>query len=292
MRKIFFTTILSACALIVFGQDPALKVDANGNIGFGTSSPSVDMELVKTNGQFRISEGVVNQYFEFRNSSNILSQINKKNDSGNAILDINPQPQNGSAAKFRYFRSTNTTGDVAFEVHYGDNSSGVNCKISGNGNSFFNKDFGMVGIGTNAPTHLLSVDGSASKPGGGTWSTFSDKRLKHGIEDFELGLETVLQIEPVRFKYNGKAGIRDTETEYVGVIAQDVQKVLPNAVREVEYQEVITLGEDENQVTQRGAVEEYLTFDGTSLTYILINAIKDQQEIINSQKRSTRRFEK
>jgi hypothetical protein len=35
-----------------------------------------------------------------------------------------------------------------------------------------------VGIGTTNPDVLLSVNGSADKPGGGSWSTFSDGRLK------------------------------------------------------------------------------------------------------------------
>jgi len=33
---------------------------------------------------------------------------------------------------------------------------------------------GNVGIGTSAPTDKLSVNGTASKPGGGTWAVFSD----------------------------------------------------------------------------------------------------------------------
>src|SRR5262249_59337308 len=35
---------------------------------------------------------------------------------------------------------------------------------------------GQLGIGTNAPTDLLSVNGNASKVGGGSWSVFSDER--------------------------------------------------------------------------------------------------------------------
>src|ERR1700752_1779913 len=38
---------------------------------------------------------------------------------------------------------------------------------------------GRVGIGTNAPDQMLSVNGNASKVGGGSWQTFSDERLKN-----------------------------------------------------------------------------------------------------------------
>jgi hypothetical protein len=36
-----------------------------------------------------------------------------------------------------------------------------------------------VGIGTTTPDNLLTVNGSAGKPGGGSWGTFSDGRLKN-----------------------------------------------------------------------------------------------------------------
>ena len=35
-----------------------------------------------------------------------------------------------------------------------------------------------VGIGTTAPDNLLTVNGNADKPGGGSWGTYSDGRLK------------------------------------------------------------------------------------------------------------------
>ncbi|HYV00405.1 MAG TPA: hypothetical protein VE977_16355, partial [Pyrinomonadaceae bacterium] len=41
------------------------------------------------------------------------------------------------------------------------------------------KPNGTVGIATNAPTDTLSVNGTASKPGGGSWAVFSDERLKN-----------------------------------------------------------------------------------------------------------------
>jgi hypothetical protein len=36
-----------------------------------------------------------------------------------------------------------------------------------------------VGIGTTTPDNLLTVNGSAGKPGGGSWGTFSDGRFKN-----------------------------------------------------------------------------------------------------------------
>ncbi len=68
-----------------------------------------------------------------------------------------------------------------------------------------------VGIGTSTPDNTLSVNGSADKPGGGSWGTYSDGRLKTVNGSFGEGLSQVMQIHPIRYRYkpdNGM-GIRD-----------------------------------------------------------------------------------
>jgi hypothetical protein len=92
---------------------------------------------------------------------------------------------------------------------------------------------GLVGIGTPNPDTLLSVNGGADKPGGGSWSTFSDQRLKDLSGVFNSGLDEVLKLQPVRYRYKNEngMGIRDQE-EHVGFVAQEVQKVIPEAVTE------------------------------------------------------------
>ncbi|MEM1119336.1 MAG: tail fiber domain-containing protein [Bacteroidota bacterium] len=130
---------------------------------------------------------------------------------------------------------------------------------------------GNTGIGTMAPTQRLSVNGSAGKPGGGSWSSFSDRRLKNKIQDFEDGLAQVLRIRPVRYSYNGKAGM-PTDKSYVGVVAQEMQKVAPYTVASVTYR------------AEGRAPKNYLTYDGTAVTYMLVNAVQEQQELIETQR--------
>jgi len=62
---------------------------------------------------------------------------------------------------------------------------------------------GNIGIGTTAPTSLLSVNGTADKVGGGSWGTFSDKRLKKNINEFTLGLDAIKSLKTVMYEYNG-----------------------------------------------------------------------------------------
>jgi hypothetical protein len=121
-----------------------------------------------------------------------------------------------------------------------------------------------VGIGTSAPAYLLHVNGTAAKPGGGSWKVASDQRLKKNISTFSEGLTVLTKIKPVWFEYNGEAGM-PTEQKYVGVIAQEMQKIAPYTVGEFTYQD------------STGKQEKYLDYDANALTYILVNSVKEQQ---------------
>jgi len=55
---------------------------------------------------------------------------------------------------------------------------------------------------TAMPDARLSVNGNASKSGGGVWAAWSDARLKKNIVPYNAGLKEILQINPVRFQYN------------------------------------------------------------------------------------------
>jgi endosialidase-like protein len=134
---------------------------------------------------------------------------------------------------------------------------------------------GDVGIGTITPDQKFSVNGGASKTGGGSWATFSDRRVKKNITSFNDGLNTLLQFNPVRFQYNGKAGYLDDGKEYVGVIAQDVQSVTPYMI------ETISKKMEETDETPT----DLLMYDASALTYILVNAVKEQQQMIDKQQK-------
>ena len=140
---------------------------------------------------------------------------------------------------------------------------------------------GHVGVNTNSPAVDFEVQGLAAKPGGGDWTVASDENLKENIQNYDMGLSEILNLNPVYFNYNGKAGIKDTETKHVGLIAQEFEKIAPNAVRRLNYQEIINEGEDKAYKT--GETMDYLAVDGSSIRYMLVNAVKEQQEFIDYQ---------
>ncbi len=130
---------------------------------------------------------------------------------------------------------------------------------------------GNVGLGVANPGYQLHLSvNSAAKPGTNTWTVVSDARLKQDVSAFTEGLDIIKQINPVWFSYNGKAGL-PTGERYVGVIAQELQKVAPYMVDEWEYEDPET-----------GEKTTYLGVDNGAMTYMLINAVKELKAINDS----------
>lgn len=95
-----------------------------------------------------------------------------------------------------------------------------------------NKQNGLVGIGTNSPAFLLHVNGSAGKPGGGSWSVASDERLKKNIHPLDGALESLMSLHPVTFEYIDPEAIGELDGLRMGLIAQEVEKVFPDWIDE------------------------------------------------------------
>ncbi len=93
-------------------------------------------------------------------------------------------------------------------------------------------DTGRVGISQPNPQFLLHVNGSAGKPGGGSWTNASDRRLKKNIAGLENSLDKLLNLRGVTFEYKDPKAINELEGQRIGVIAQEVEKVFPDWVDE------------------------------------------------------------
>ena len=106
----------------------------------------------------------------------------------------------------------------------------------------------------------LQVTGTAGKTGGGTsWINLSDRRLKKDIRPFDRGLDEIMELNPVHFRYkdNAELGL-DSNHDNVGFIAQDVRQSIPEAVS---GDETIT--------------GKHLTLNADPIHWAAINAIKE-----------------
>lgn len=129
---------------------------------------------------------------------------------------------------------------------------------------------GKVGIGTTTPDATLSVVGAADKTGGGSWNVFSDARLKDVGANFTDGLDALEAIQPVTYHYKADNPLKlPSQPEYIGVVAQQVQKAVPEAVQQ--------------------SPSGYLTVNNDPIIWTMVNAIKelnhkmDEKETENAQ---------
>jgi len=131
---------------------------------------------------------------------------------------------------------------------------------------------GRVGIGT-TPNELLTVNTSTpEKITAGSWAGISDARVKDIVGDYEHGLAEIIQIQTRKFKYNDRSGYPESEKAKIniGVIAQEIEDIFPECIIEK---------------VQRGDISDMRVYDGTALTYALINAVKElNNEITNLKK--------
>jgi hypothetical protein len=96
----------------------------------------------------------------------------------------------------------------------------------------------------------------------------SDARLKENISDTKYGLDDVLKLRGVDFNWIEKLdGKRD-----IGFIAQEVQEVLPELVKEVD------------SLKEEG--ETHLTVDYAKVVPVLVEALKEQQKQIDELRKS------
>jgi len=90
-----------------------------------------------------------------------------------------------------------------------------------------------VGVNMAAtPSFTLEVNGTAGKPGGGSWSVASDERLKKNVRAIDGALDELLALRGVSFEYRDPEAIQELPGERIGFIAQEVEEVFPDWVDE------------------------------------------------------------
>ncbi len=108
-------------------------------------------------------------------------------------------------------------------------------------------------------TGQLAIAGTnASKASGTTWANLSDARIKKNVAPYAKGLDAIVALKPVTYKFNGKEGFADDGKTYVGYIAQDVEAVHPE------------------MVTTRQGIEftDLRGLDTSDIVPMLVNAVK------------------
>ena len=209
-----------------------------GNVGIGTTSPVEDLHLVASSGatgnfatgsDLLIDSGASQRYITMRGPNSGQTGIAFSNSQGAVDGGV------------RYWPSA-TAGADRLELLSGT-VGGINIKGSGD-----------VGIGTTLPSYKLHVIGTAAAT---SHLTTSDIRWKKNVQPLESSLAKVSALRGVTFdwrrdEFNDMAFEEGTQ---IGLIAQEVEKVLPEIVSEDD--------------------EGYKAVAYSELTAVLIEAVKE-----------------
>ena len=236
-----------------------LVVKANGKVGIGTTNPYGNLGVHTTGDSIisafgsdanqqgiNVGAGANNRWTLYRNTAangryfaiwrdmtgvggpgnaNALTILVNgfmgiNNDAPGAMLDVNGYSGAAGVGTMRIRNSFNSGGTRYWQIGPDGN---------GNGN-FVVYNEGLAGA--------YIVHGQT------TWSSSSDRRLKKEIEPIEDSLSKIMQLNGVTYRYKKD---KASDPRKAGVIAQDLKKVLPEAVTEangylsVKYTEIIPL---------------------------------------------------
>ena len=229
----------------------SIDIAASGQVGVGTASPGKGLDVVKSGADSSTNQAAVRIRTTGANGFGPGLYLDNSSMAGGRTWSIFASGASdlvGATGVFNIFDGTAGTARVTID------------------------STGRVGVATTAPTDTLSVNGTASKPGGGSWAVFSDERLKTIKGPFNSGLKAVMQLQPVRYQYkrNNPLGLK-SEEEHVGFGAQALQKVIPEAVT-------------------RNA-NGFLQVNNDPILWTMLNAIQEQQKEIAELKAQVRRLQ-
>lgn len=244
-------------AFIPVGGGPDVAF-GGGNVGIGSflSQPTNKLEVplaANSGASERVRLG------------NLIVHNGQANDAAyishqNATLDNNFAVRQDSQA--------NTTVNAGSNAVLSLNQAGVpRMRLTNTGNITLTPQTSVTieantAIGSPVQPRDLFVFGQAFKTVAGPFVGISDSRVKKDVKTLDMGLTEIKKLKPVSYKYNGEGGTPNDGKEYVGLIAQEVQKVVPSMV-------------DQSKFAEQQGMPNMLTLDPNPLMYIMINAIQE-----------------
>ncbi len=138
---------------------------------------------------------------------------------------------------------------------------------------------GRIGIGSvTSPTYALQLPNDSDNGIGHgrayAWNTYSDTRVKFLKKPLHYGIDEIMKLVPKSYIHHSstfednKLSIKDDGEKTIGLIAQEVYKIIPEAVQKPE---------DENK--------ELWSMDYEKLIPVLIKGMQEQQKEIQSLKK-------
>jgi hypothetical protein len=228
-----------------------MVINSSGDVGIGTTSPAYRLHIERAD--------ATDTRMLIRNTSTGNVGIELAGGGGNQYIDFTPASSTDFEGRIIYSSSSD-------EMQFMTNITN-RFKLNSNGAEVQN---GALGVGVAASATDGRIDASND-----IVSFSSDKRLKTNIQLIENPLDKIGKLSGFTYNWNEKANELanyDTNESLVGVFAQEVQAVLPEAVK------LAPFDNDGNDKSISG--ENYLTVQYEKIVPLLIEAIKEQQQQI------------
>jgi hypothetical protein len=203
----------------------AMRIDHDGNIGVGITTPSSMLHLFDGG----TDTGITIQSAASANATSSITMMSRKSDNSN----MNAVIQNDAGA---FTFDTNSTERLRI-TSGGDLRVGINSDMGGvinashadgvaigsaNDQTYYRRIYGTAGA--NLELRFWNGSNEGSLNSSGAWVNASDVSLKENIADIEYGIDTVKSLKPR--KYTMKEG----GNSEVGFIAQEMESVVPEVV--------------------------------------------------------------
>ena len=210
--QLVFSVGRAASTLAYSAGGRAMTINSTGNVGIGRTSPQSKLDVLSA---VRVTSAANTSH-----SLKLEARSDFANDGDSALIWIS----DGGASSNPLFTSQGAhlviegRKSAARHIYYkvGNTTTAQHSMMAD----------GRMGIGTLSPSERLHVSGNILATG--TVSGNSDISLKDNITPIPDALDKVLQIRGVTFNRND---IEDNPRQ-AGVIAQEVEKVLPEVVSE------------------------------------------------------------
>lgn len=259
-------------------RSTALTILKNGNTGIGTMTPT-DALLVVASAEY--DDNVTENIAIFSKLSTATAYTNiKLIANGHAGIKFIDEGD-GSSAESDFMIKMSSTGEL--EIRNADNAD----------DEFATSDL-VSEFATLSDIYQFTVYGDALASSG-VWQN-SDRRLKKNIKNLDDALGTIMKLQPKRYDFDTKNTkfqyLNLSETPQIGLMAQDVEKVLPELVKTDLGNEPNTDADEQENETTIQKIKDLKAINYTALIPVLIGAIQEQQNEITAYQSRIERKEK
>jgi hypothetical protein len=262
------------------------EVEINGKVGIGTSAPETLLHLEDKLGADQNLVFAGGNTAADSNPGFIIDSRNDDNDGqedltlqGHPIILSSSLVGIGTAVPDMPLNISATTGFLGINST-GSNNSGIEWA---QGTAPGDAKWQMYNVGSGSHTIKMVPAGAGAgceiAQSGTIWTAISDERVKENITNIDIGLDCILAMRPVRFKYKEIMG----GLNGIGFVAQEMKLVLPDVVYGEEdnwkiIPEIPNKLNDDGNVIKRGRPEEsvdHLTVGQTEIIPVLVKAIQE-----------------